>query len=405
MGIHHTPDDYSQDVQSCAGETASVSEDSGVVSASSLPQAPLMAAVLSTTDNDNNMTSTTASTSQENAPSTQSSSSSSSPGPMAVPLAPPCNYDDEEDETDEDETDADNNSTTTPNDNDTPLPYSRIRFPSNESQLTTHHPGADVAELAAYRPHIWYQYEELKSMKRTALALAKEAQRLSQGSLLTHTYGRATSPDSQHALVAWACLGQTRRGLERWINEEYAAKRSDIRQRTIQSVIRAQAKLKENTTKHDNNSSSSSSPPDDTTDVDYSIKVLARLSEAFSVDSRQFARSMGLADEKAAQEALQQTDTTISEEPLTHRQSIRNASSSSTTTTASYAPSSPAKKRLSLTGGSHHSTKSSHPSSRVVPKPPRRPGQRTTATSTTSTNRRRGGLTAPSVSADFRHYY
>ena len=403
MGIHHTPDDYSQDVQSCAGETASVSEDSGVVSASSnnsRPLAPLMAAVLSTTDND--MTSTTASTSQENAPSTVSESSSSSPGPMAVPLAPPCNYDDEEDETDEDETDADN--TTPNNDNDTPLPYSRIRFPSNESQLTTHHPGADVSELAAYRPHIWYQYEELKSMKRTALALAKEAQRLSQGSLLTHTYGRATSQDSQHALVAWACLGQTRRGLERWINEEYAAKRSDIRQRTIQSVIRAQAKLKENTTKHDNNSSSSS-PPVDTTDVEYSIKVLARLSEAFSIDSRQFARSMGLADEKAAQEALQQTDTTISEEPLTHRQSIRNASSSSTTTTASYAPSSPAKKRLSLTGGSHHSTKSSHPSSRVVPKPPRRPGQRTTATSTTSTNRRRGGLTAPSVSADFRHYY
>ena len=405
MGIHHTPDDYSQDVQSCAGETASVSEDSGVVSASSnnsRPLAPLMAAVLST--DDTNMTSTTASTSQENAPSTVSESSSSSPGPMAVPLAPPCNYDDEEDETDDDETDADN---TTPNgnDNDTPLPYSRIRFPSNESQLITHHPGADVAELAAYRPHIWYQYEELKSMKRTALALAKEAQRLSQGSLLTHTYGRATSQDSQHALVAWACIKNTRRGLERWINEEYAAKRSDIRQRTIQSVIRAQAKLKENTTKHDNNSSSSSSPPDDTTDVDYSIKVLARLSEAFSVDSRQFALSMGLADEKAAQEALQQTDTTISEEPLTHRQSIRNASSSSsTTTTASYAPSSPAKKRLSLTGGSHHSTKSSHPSSRVVPKPPRRPGQRTTASST-STNRRRGGLTAPSVSADFRHYY
>ena len=36
-------------------------------------------------------------------------------------------------------------------------------------------------------------------------------------------------------------------------------------------------------------------------DPDYSMKVLSRLSEAFSVDSKEFARSMGIADEKTSQ--------------------------------------------------------------------------------------------------------
>lgn len=158
-----------------------------------------------------------------------------------------------------------------------------VRFPAEEA-LHRYHEGPDVDILAACRRDIWYQYEELKHIKRKALVLSKEAQRYGLGSVLTNTYGN-TSTETQAALQTWVCNASSRRGLERWINDEYAAKRSDIRKRTIQSVLRAQCKMQESAI----------------ADPDYSAKILSRLSEAFSVDSKEFSRSMGIADEKASQ--------------------------------------------------------------------------------------------------------
>ena len=147
------------------------------------------------------------------------------------------------------------------------------------SYLEIHHPGPDIDLLIANRKDLWYQQEELKHMKRKALVVSKEAQRYGLGSILTNTYGNhnhhphnqqtasgggtSSSPssascsnsddpaagslnsDTQQALNTWSRNGNSRRGLERWINDEYAAKRSDIRKRTIQSVLRAQAKMRE----------------------------------------------------------------------------------------------------------------------------------------------------------------
>lgn len=157
-----------------------------------------------------------------------------------------------------------------------------------EEKLHRYHEGPDVDILEANRRDIWYQYEELKHIKRKALVLSKEAQRYGLGAILTHTYGTANNQNqnqTQDALHTWVRNASSRRGLERWINDEYAAKRGDIRKRTIQSVLRAQMKMQESAI----------------TDPEYSMKVLSRLSEAFSVDSREFARGMGVADEKTSQ--------------------------------------------------------------------------------------------------------
>jgi hypothetical protein len=145
------------------------------------------------------------------------------------------------------------------------------------------HEGAVMDTIDSCAADIWYQQNDLSQMKRKAVIVSKEAHKHGLGSLLSNTYGRS-GPDVQVALEKWAMNGNSRRGLERWINDEYAAKRSDIRRRTIQSVLRAQDKMNNEGVK----------------DSNYSVKVLSRLSEAFSLDSANFARYMGLADEKAA---------------------------------------------------------------------------------------------------------
>jgi hypothetical protein len=166
-----------------------------------------------------------------------------------------------------------------------------ISWPRQDKDLCRYHPGPDVDILLANRRDVWYQYEEMKHIKRKALVLSKEAQRYGLGSILTNTYGQSQENDggsTQDALLTWVRNASSRRGLERWINNEYAAKRSDIRKRTIQSVLRAQLKLQESAIS--------------SVDADYSMKVLGRLSEAFSVDSKDFAHRMGLADEVTCRE-------------------------------------------------------------------------------------------------------
>jgi hypothetical protein len=153
----------------------------------------------------------------------------------------------------------------------------------DDDRLCVYFDGAIMEEIGACHKDIWYQHTDLAHIKRKAMVVSKEAHRYGFGSLLTNTYGR-TGDDTQEALNTWVCNGNSRRGLERWINDEYAAKRADIRRRTIQSVLRAQSKMKE----------------EGMYDYEYSSKVIARLSEAFSIDSRNFARAMGVADEVAA---------------------------------------------------------------------------------------------------------
>jgi hypothetical protein len=151
-----------------------------------------------------------------------------------------------------------------------------------DEEKTCFHDGAimDIAHME--KADIWYQQADMSHMKRKALVVSKEANQYGFGSLLTNTYGKIDDA-TQEALNAWSRSGNSRRGLERWINQEYAAKRSDIRRRTIKSVLRAQDKMRK----------------ENLTEPGYTSKVLSRLSEAFSRDSYNFARGMGIADEQA----------------------------------------------------------------------------------------------------------
>lgn len=166
----------------------------------------------------------------------------------------------------------------------TATPKRSVRFPDDETDLCRYHEGA-IMDLIESTRDIWYQHTDLSHIKRKAMVVSREAHRYGFGSLLTNTYGSTSADETQEALNTWSRSANNRRGLERWINDEYSAKRSDIRRRTIQSVLRAQQKMRQ----------------ENITDFDYGTKVLSRLSEAFSQDSRNFARAMGKADELAAQ--------------------------------------------------------------------------------------------------------
>jgi hypothetical protein len=167
-----------------------------------------------------------------------------------------------------------------------------IRFRDDE-HLCEYHAGA-VLDLIECHKEIWFQQADMSIIKRKALLVSKEAHKHGVGSLLSNTYGSSQSTETQEALNSWCRNANARRGLERWINDEYSAKRSDIRRRTIQSVLRAQQKMRE----------------ENINDVDYGVKVISRLSEAFSQDSRCFAISMGRADEHAAMTEPDEATTT-----------------------------------------------------------------------------------------------
>jgi hypothetical protein len=162
-----------------------------------------------------------------------------------------------------------------------------IRF-TDDDELCIYHEGAvmDIKEVC--KSDIWYQHAEMSRMKRRAAQASKEAHQCGIGSLLTNTYGK-TCDATQDALNTWSRTGNSRRGLERWINDEYAANRADIRRRTIRSVLRAQDKMRE----------------ENLTEPDSTLQVLSTLSETFSRDSTKFARALGIADELAIGEQIQ----------------------------------------------------------------------------------------------------
>lgn len=150
-------------------------------------------------------------------------------------------------------------------------------------ELCVYHQGAVLDIEDVLSAELWYQVTDLQRIKRKAMVQANEAGQYGLGSLLTNTYGK-TDTDTMEAIVTWVASCAARRGLERFLNKEYAAKRCDIRRRTIKSVLTAQRKMLEEGIK----------------DNEYTTQVLGRLSVAFSQDSSRFAHVMGVADRAAA---------------------------------------------------------------------------------------------------------
>jgi hypothetical protein len=158
-----------------------------------------------------------------------------------------------------------------------------IRF-TNDDELCIYHGGAvmDIEEVWGRESDIWYQDADRSHIKRDVILVTLEANRCGFGSLLTNTYGKPCRA-TQDALNTWSRNGNSRRGLERFINSEYSAQRLDIRRRTIKSVLRAQDRMRE----------------ENVTEPDQTMDVLSSLSIVFSRDSTTFSRAMGIADELA----------------------------------------------------------------------------------------------------------
>jgi hypothetical protein len=126
-------------------------------------------------------------------------------------------------------------------------------------------------------------------------------------------------------------------------------------------------------------------------DIGYSMKVLSRLSEAFSQDSRMFALHMGRADEHAAK---------VDPDPTTTAEATTTAA---TTTTKSMPPGNSYQHSLHrhqhpmvAGGGSHHQ----HHQRGMPQMPVRRGSPRSTFTPP----RRNLNLSGPPGAGDFRHY-
>lgn len=151
----------------------------------------------------------------------------------------------------------------------------------DDNNLCEFHDGA-ILDKNVNMSDIWFQYSDLQRVKREAVVLTRQYRPM--GILLSKTYGIADH-ESIKNLESWSKGCGDVRGLERYINREYAEKRVDVRKRITKSVLKAQYKMRA-----------------EDLEYNYSSEVLSRLSAAFSIQSSRFAHMMGKADESAVHE-------------------------------------------------------------------------------------------------------
>lgn len=136
-----------------------------------------------------------------------------------------------------------------------------------------------LSSLNTVGPAVWYHPQELRTIKKEALQSCRDAQRFGLGGLLTEIYCTGHK-ETQDRLNYWCRMGSSVRGLERFANGDFNARRSAYRKRAVVSVVRAQEELK-------------NEKGIDTTNI------LKRLSEAYTEQARVFSQRLGQADEHA----------------------------------------------------------------------------------------------------------
>mmetsp|Transcript_8101 Transcript_8101/g.23288 ORF Transcript_8101/g.23288 Transcript_8101/m.23288 type:complete len:437 (-) Transcript_8101:113-1423(-) len=130
---------------------------------------------------------------------------------------------------------------------------------------------------------IWWQPEDFHQFKVSAKVLADEAIEKGICRYLDRNYGYVDDK-SQNALNLWAKCRVTRRGLERFINKEYAQKRLDVRQRTIHAVLYTQQQMHEEI---------------QCGDVDRAVETIRNVAVVISEQCQTFAYMMAKADASA----------------------------------------------------------------------------------------------------------
>ena len=128
---------------------------------------------------------------------------------------------------------------------------------------------------------MWYQPDEFIDLRASARVSCDAAIRKGMSSYIPRGYGYNDSK-TQLLLDAWASCDDTRRGLERFINTDYAKQRSHIRRKTVRAVLYSQDRLREEG------------------DADYARSATVMRNIAFAVSSRAQMLAIMLAKADAA---------------------------------------------------------------------------------------------------------
>jgi hypothetical protein len=129
---------------------------------------------------------------------------------------------------------------------------------------------------------LWYKPEEFQNFRTEARDSSLNAIRKGLSAYIKRTYGY-TDKKTQDMYNMWARCSDTRRGLERFINEEYGRNRKFTQKKTVSAVLYAQERLWK----------------DGERDYGRSSRVIRSLASAVSANAVAFAGMLGRADRAA----------------------------------------------------------------------------------------------------------
>lgn len=164
----------------------------------------------------------------------------------------------------------------------------RVHFAPSES-LCSHHASSWQTLTLEMISNGWFRDDDFAAFRQDSRISCAEAQEKQMDKLFLnqHTYG-ATQPKNQQALTKWCRVKDTRRGLERFVSQEYFILRNQAKEKYIQSVLYTQENL------------------DLEGDVDYEHRAsaMARAAKNISRPAKTFAYMLGKADQEAVNQNL-----------------------------------------------------------------------------------------------------
>ena len=164
-----------------------------------------------------------------------------------------------------------------------------VRFPSEESLCD--YCCTETRKLSQQTIlKLWYQSEDFQRFQIEAGESVNRALKTGLSVYIKQTYG-CSDTKTQAKLNIWAKYQDTRRGLERFVNEEYGTQRLLHRRKAVQAVLHSQEKLCKDNQPYSRASS-----------------VIKTVSSTLSSNAVQFARMLAIADHEAVL-ALQEKTT------------------------------------------------------------------------------------------------
>jgi hypothetical protein len=151
---------------------------------------------------------------------------------------------------------------------------------------------------------VWFQPEDFQNFRLDARDSSLNAIKKGLSAYIKRTYGH-TDKQTQDMHNLWARCSDTRRGLERFINQEYGKNRRFTQKKTIQAVLYAQERLRK----------------DGERDYGHTSAVISSVASAVSAEAVAFAAMLGRADYAAV---VRRRVTVVRRVPSVRRKSAPN---------------------------------------------------------------------------------